>query len=136
MHPGKPAVAQSNPMLGLGTTVLVVDDLNRALTFWRAALGYVERNPPREDWVILDPPGGSGGSIALDLRPAPKSYPPRMHLDLYADDQEAEVDRLVSLGARRLEWVRYPEGADYVVLEYPEGNRFCVIAAPGWFEEK
>jgi catechol 2,3-dioxygenase-like lactoylglutathione lyase family enzyme len=120
-------------MLELGTTVLVVDDLERALAFWKGALGFVEREPPSDDWAILDPADGRGGSIALDRRPAPKSYPPRMHLDLYADDQDAEIERLLSLGASRVDWDGYPSDADYVVLEDTEGNRFCVIAASEWF---
>ena len=51
----------------------------------------------------------------------------RHHLDLYAEDQNAEVDRLLGIGATRVEW-RYPEGADYVVLADPDGNKFCVVS--------
>jgi hypothetical protein len=50
----------------------------------------------------------------------------RHHLDLYATDQSAEVERLITLGARRVNW-RYPDGADYVVLADPDGNTFCVV---------
>ena len=53
--------------------------------------------------------------------------PPKIHLDLYADDQAAEVERLVGLGASRVEWQRMPADADFVILADPEGNRFCVI---------
>jgi len=55
---------------------------------------------------------------------------PRMHLDLYTDsaaEQAAEVDRLVSLGAELVDWDRYPEDPDFIVLADTEGNRFCVI---------
>ena len=52
----------------------------------------------------------------------------RHHLDLYAHDQAAEVARLESLGARRVEW-RYEPDADHVVMADPDGNYFCVIAA-------
>lgn len=52
------------------------------------------------------------------------------HLDLCAPDQAAEVARLLTIGARRVEW-RYPEGADYVVLADPDGNRFCVVGKTG-----
>ena len=55
-----------------------------------------------------------------------------MHLDLYADDQVAEVTRLIKLGAREVHWAGRPTGADYVILEDLEGNRFCVIEAPAW----
>ncbi|MEV8408776.1 VOC family protein [Streptomyces niveus] len=54
----------------------------------------------------------------------------RVHLDLYARDaaeQAAEVARLKSLGAERVDWDRYPDNADFVVLADTEGNRFCVI---------
>jgi catechol 2,3-dioxygenase-like lactoylglutathione lyase family enzyme len=119
-------------MLTFGSVVLTVEDLPRAGDFWRAALGYVNRRPPSEDWVILDPPdkqhwGAPGASIALSVTGYPQHYPPRIHLDLYAEDQAAEIERLKELGARDVEWDGYPEDADYVVLEDTEGNRFCVV---------
>ena len=52
-----------------------------------------------------------------------------MHLDLYTTDQEAEVERLLSLGARRYEREYGPDD-DFVVLVDPDGNRFCVVAVP------
>lgn len=117
-------------MLTIGTVVITVEDLDRAGEFWRQALGYVNRYPPRDDWVILDPaPGHHGASLALSVSGYPQHYPPRIHLDLYAHDQEAEIERLLSLGARRVPWDGYPADADYVVLEDTEGNRFDVIAA-------
>ena len=50
----------------------------------------------------------------------------RHHLDLYADDSVLEIERLLRLGARRVDW-RYPPDADYVVLADPDGNTFCVV---------
>jgi catechol 2,3-dioxygenase-like lactoylglutathione lyase family enzyme len=119
-------------MLSLGTTVLTVENLPRALAFWREALGYVERSPASEDWVILDPPDKAGwdapgASIALSVTGYPQQYPPRLHLDLYADDQGAEIARLRALGARDVDWDDYPDDADWIVLEDTEGNRFCVV---------
>ncbi len=126
-------MSDNGVMLHIGTTVLTVEDIARAGDFWRSALGYVNRREPREDWVILDPPEGMpGASIALSITGYPQHYPPRLHLDLYADDQAAEIERLLSLGARRVDWDGYPPDADYTVLEDTEGNRFCVIDAPGW----
>jgi predicted enzyme related to lactoylglutathione lyase len=55
--------------------------------------------------------------------------PPRIHLDLYAEDQTAEVRRLEGLGASQVHWDKRPPDADYVIMEDPEGNRFCVIDA-------
>jgi hypothetical protein len=57
----------------------------------------------------------------------------RMHLDLYVDSGDeiaSEVERLVSLGARPVEWA-YPVGASFVVLADTEGNLFCVVNAGG-----
>jgi len=51
-------------------------------------------------------------------------------LDLYADDRSAEVERLITLGATRYPW-RYRPGADFVVLEDPDGNLFCVVQLRG-----
>lgn len=120
-------------MLTVGTVVITVEDLHRAGEFWRHALGYVNRFDPREDWVILDPPPGQPGtSLALSVSGYPQHYPPRIHLDLYAEDQPAEIERLIGLGGRRVEWDGYPPDADYVVMEDTEGNRFDVIDAPGW----
>jgi hypothetical protein len=51
------------------------------------------------------------------------------HLDLWVDSREeldTEVERLISLGAKRVDWV-YPEGAGHVVLADTEGNLFCVV---------
>ena len=56
---------------------------------------------------------------------------PRVHLDLYTSDQTGEVDCLLGLGASRVDWHDYPDGADFVVLADTEGNRFCVIDRRG-----
>jgi hypothetical protein len=126
------ALAETVGMLSIGSTVLTVEDITRAGDFWRAALGYVNRREPSDDWVILDPPykeewSAPGASIALSVTGYPQHYPPRIHLDLYADDQPAEIQRLLGLGAREVDWDSYPEDADWIVLEDTEGNRFCVV---------
>ncbi|WP_327356196.1 VOC family protein [Streptomyces sp. NBC_01304] len=116
-------------MLTLGTTVLGVDDVQRALAFWSRALGYVPRDPgPVVDSVILVPPDGAAGAhLALDTLETRPQLQPRVHLDLYADDPQAEIDRLVGLGAEVVLGWQYPADADFVVLSDPEGNRFCVV---------
>ena len=53
--------------------------------------------------------------------------PPRLHLDLYTEDQASEVERLLALGASEVRWDKRPPDADYVILADPEGNRFCVV---------
>jgi len=117
-------------MLSIGTVVLGVTDFPRALHFWTNALRYVPREEPEEDWAVLVPPEGTGTHLALGLSETPPQKYPRVHLDLYARDaaeQASEVERLLSLGAERVDWDRYPDDADFVVLADPEGNRFCVV---------
>jgi predicted enzyme related to lactoylglutathione lyase len=119
-------------MLSIGTVVVGVGDLHRAVAFWTQALNYVPKREvkPDDDFMILVPVEGEGAHLALDVSESPVQPYPRIHLDLYADDaadQAAEVGRLVSLGASRVDWDRYPEHADFVVMADPEGNRFCVI---------
>ncbi|WP_369818820.1 VOC family protein [Phycicoccus sp. Root563] len=74
--------------------------------------------------------GRSGPNLSLDGVGADPPQFPEIHLDLYARDQGAEVERLVALGARRVEDWPYPdEPHDFVVLQDPDGNRFCVVDA-------
>jgi hypothetical protein len=113
-------------MLRVGSIVLRVDDLERQSRFWAAALGYVPRIE-RGDFVLLSPVDGTGPSLSLDRVRSEVHVPPRIHLDLYALDQSAEVARLVELGATEVHWDKRPPNADYVILADPEGNRFCVI---------
>lgn len=118
-------------MLRIGTVVVGVDDMGRAARFWQQALGYVPRDEVEDDWTVLIPSDGRPGThLALQLSETPVQERPRIHLDLYAGDaadQAAEVERLVSLGAERVDWDLYPDDPDFVVLADTEGNRFCVI---------
>ncbi|EYB66888.1 hypothetical protein DEIPH_ctg064orf0057 [Deinococcus phoenicis] len=111
-------------MLGIGSIVWGVQDLPRAITFWTQALNYQLRDEPDDDWAVLVPREGHGVQLALKLVTSQKAK--RHHLDLYAGDQAAEVERLLALGAGQVDW-RYEPGADYVVLADPDGNRFCVV---------
>jgi predicted enzyme related to lactoylglutathione lyase len=118
------------PSIRIGSVVIRVDDLPRQTAFWSAALDYVPRDDPEtDDFVLLRPRNGTGPNVSLDRWHADVHVPPKIHLDLYAEDQAAEVERLVGLGATRVEWKRMPDDADYVILADPEGNRFCVIDA-------
>jgi predicted enzyme related to lactoylglutathione lyase len=119
-------------MLSVGTVVMGVQDLHRAVAFWTQALNYVPKRAVTvdDDFMILVPTDGPGTHLALDVSETPVQQHPRVHLDLYAGDaadQAAEIERLIALGATRVDWDRYPENPDFVVLADPEGNRFCVI---------
>jgi len=118
----------SAAVLRIGSIVLRVDDVRRQTEFWQAALGYVRRDDgASDDFVLLGPPDGVGPHLSLDQVRAALQIPPRLHLDLYTDDQAGEVTRLIALGATEIHWDKRPPDADYVILADPEGNRFCVV---------
>jgi len=122
-------------MLVIGSVVIRVGNLAGQIEFWSKALGYAVREPVDEDFALLYPRHGDGPNVSLDAHPSDRALPPRIHLDLYARDQDAEVARLRALGAREVQWNRRPPEADYIIMEDPEGNRFCVIDSadwPGW----
>ena len=117
-------------MIHVGSIVIRVDDLQRQAAFWAAALDYVPRDgPSADDFVLLRPRDGVGPNVSLDRVRSTVQVPPRIHLDLYADDQAREVERLIALGASEVHWDKRPPDADYVILADPEGNRFCVVDA-------
>lgn len=88
-----------------------MSEFERSKEFWAAALGYVVRTSDF-DFVVLADPNRRWANVSLQLWPEPKQSRNRLHLDLYSDNQEAEVQRLESLGAVRLDW-DYPSDADY-----------------------
>lgn len=119
-------------MLAIVSIVIRVNDLDAQTRFWKAALDYIERDAPEDDWVVLKPLGADAPCIALDAQHSERVLPPRIHLDIYAEDQAAEVERLAGLGAREVHWDGRPADADYVIMEDPEGNRFCIVDRPHW----
>jgi catechol 2,3-dioxygenase-like lactoylglutathione lyase family enzyme len=111
----------------VGSIVLRVANLRRQAEFWAAALDYEPREEQSDDFMLLRPRNGVGPNLALDQVHADLHIPPRIHLDLYTDDQASEVKRLIALGATEVRWSKRPPDADYVILADPEGNRFCVV---------
>jgi hypothetical protein len=98
------------------------------LAFWQKALHYVERYPAKDGWAILDDPNKTSASISLNqVLPSDKLHGRNwLHFDLYTKDQSGEVARLVNLGAKLHEQEYDPED-DFIVLEDPDGNLFCVV---------
>jgi predicted enzyme related to lactoylglutathione lyase len=112
-------------MLEIGAIVWGVRDLHRAIKFWSEALDYKLSREADADFAILIPKIGEG--IQLSLNAAVTSVKPkRHHIDLFTQNQAKEVERLLGLGATRVDW-NYEHEADYVVLADPDGNTFCVV---------
>lgn len=108
----------------IGSIVIDVKDFDRMMTFWQEALGYAPGTPPtpEDPFVILKDPAGKGPNVSLD---GMVPYRNRLHLDLYTDDPDAEVERLLRLGASLFR--PREEDEDFVVLADPDGNLFCVV---------
>jgi catechol 2,3-dioxygenase-like lactoylglutathione lyase family enzyme len=112
-------------MANIRSIVWGVRDVARGVEFWTAALDYVPKDEPDDDWASLVPREGEGMQFSLML--VASDRPHRHHLDLDTDDPDAEVERLVALGAGRVEDWEYEEDADYIVLSDPDGNTFCIV---------
>jgi hypothetical protein len=70
--------------------------------------------------------GLKGAAHAVHIEVQAVMHPSRVHLDIEADDIDAEVRRLELLGARRVERVK-----SWCVMEAPTGQRFCVVPSSG-----
>jgi hypothetical protein len=114
------------PTVRIGSIVIHCHEFERMVAFWQEALHYVPREPARGGWVVLRDPEQRGPNLSFQARETQRPARNWLHLDLYTDNQDDEVERLIRLGAVRPRW-RYPASADYVVLEDPDGNRFCVV---------
>jgi catechol 2,3-dioxygenase-like lactoylglutathione lyase family enzyme len=109
----------------LGSTVINCADIESMTDFWSAALGLEPNHRgPDDDFRVLR---GDRVNLSLQVSRTPVRARDQMHLDLYSDQMEAEVERLGALGA---EWVRRVDdpGDSYVVMRDPEGNEFCVCS--------
>ena len=94
--------------------------------WWCAALSWVVVNDDPDEYEIRPAPDQLPGLLFAQV-PEPKTIKNRLHLDFRPDDRDAEVDRLLALGARRAD---VGQGdAPWVVLADPEGNEFCVLAS-------
>jgi hypothetical protein len=118
--------------MNLRIQCLCVDsqDPHALAAFWQEALGW-RRTHEEPDQVVLEPPAGSAeDGVSPDLLfvrvPESKSGKNRLHVDLRPGDQGAEVDRLLALGARRVD-VGQEAKVSWVVLADPDGNEFCVL---------
>lgn len=114
-------------MLKIGAVVWGVRDLHRGIRFWSETLDYKLRREPDVNFAILVPKKGDGMQLSLNAA-VTSDKPKRHHMDLFTHDQAREVERLLKLGATRVNW-EYEPDADYVVLADPDGNTFCVVQA-------
>ena len=116
-------------------TVLAIDAVQprTVADFWCAVLGWQVFDED-DSGVSIAPADGAGagvGNLGIDVLKVPeaKAGKNRLHLDLRADGTttEQELERLLGLGARRVDVGQEPD-VSWVVLADPEGNEFCLLS--------
>jgi predicted enzyme related to lactoylglutathione lyase len=105
--------------------VVDAEDPARLARWWAEALNYVIVTDKPDEVEIRRAPDEMPGLLFTPV-PEPKTTKNRLHIDLRPDDQEAEVERLVDMGARLADIGQHD--VSWVVLADPEGNEFCVLA--------
>jgi catechol 2,3-dioxygenase-like lactoylglutathione lyase family enzyme len=97
-----------------------VDDIQQATDFWTKALGY-QLLPSDPEWAeryaYLDNPSSEPKLLLQKV-----DHPSHIHLDIETDNIQAEVDRLMTLGAFVVK--QMPR---WTVMQAPSGHRFCVV---------
>ncbi len=129
-QPAEPAALWDNRPVASVLSTVVIDALDRELVadFWAAALGWERWVDDDGDLVVGDRAGRSLFILLVLEVPEAKTTKNRLHLDLnpVGVDQAAELERLLSLGARRIDIAQGE--TSWVVLADPEGNEFCLLA--------
>jgi predicted enzyme related to lactoylglutathione lyase len=117
----------------IGDVVIDCADPTRLAEFWKAVLGWQPVHQSKEVIVMADP-SDSGPMLVLLRVPEAKTVKNRVHIDVnpVGCTVEEEVERLVGLGARRIDIGQGEQ--PWVVMADPEGNEFCVC--PGMAELK
>jgi predicted enzyme related to lactoylglutathione lyase len=133
-------------MARIGNITFACDEPVPLAAFWAAATGYRPIELPPEvmepiqreidegkldpgAWAMLVAPDGAGPRLLFQRRPRSSPHDIPIHLDLNAEDREAEVERLVALGATVVETKSQTIGGfteTWTVMRDPEGNGFCV----------
>jgi hypothetical protein len=107
---------------------IVVDchDFRTLGHWWETALGWGLLDETEGELEIQNPDGSHPTLLFLNT-PDEKTTKNRLHFDFVPDDQAAEVERLLALGAKRADIGQGEQS--WVVLVDPEGNEFCVLSA-------
>jgi predicted enzyme related to lactoylglutathione lyase len=114
-------------MLRLRHITFACDEPRRLAEFWGGVLGY-DLEERGQSWAAVDARGG-GPELFFDRVPKSPTIELPVHLDVNVPDREAEVARLVGLGAKIVATKTHEAGElkeTWTVMRDPEGNGFCV----------
>ncbi|MFD3971538.1 VOC family protein [Streptomyces cyaneofuscatus] len=112
--------------------VIEAADAERLAAFWGEVLGYAEIGRESDGSIEIGPPdtgfGGPQPTLVLSPNSEPRTGQLRLHIDVSATDrdQDAELERLLALGARPAD-VGQTGNESWHVLSDPEGNLFCLL---------
>ncbi len=112
-------------MIKIGSVVIDCDDYSKMSQFWKEALHYIHAGGPQEgdpEPCVFLKDKGTGPNVTIDQM---KPLRGKLHLDLFTDNPDVEIKRLVSLGATIFS--PHEPDTDFTVLADPEGNLFCVV---------
>jgi predicted enzyme related to lactoylglutathione lyase len=107
-------------------------DAHAQSVFWAAVLGFAENpddpNEPGHEECMIFSPDGNQRVLFIEV-PDAKKVKNRLHLDLEPAEgtRDAELARLLDLGATQVADRRRGDGSGWVVLADPEGNEFCIL---------
>ena len=107
-------------------TIVDARDPSALGNWWREALGWVVVNDDPDEFEIRPEVDRVPGLLFVQV-PEPKTIKNRLHLDFRPDDRDAEVERLLALGATRVDIGQGEQS--WTVLADPEGNEFCILGA-------
>lgn len=109
------------------------ENVASAAVFWRETLRYDEPNPLTADtqFHALVSPDGGLHHITLQKVPEAKSTKNRVHLDLFVDDLDHEVERLRRLGGSVVAEHDEDGGFRTTIMADPNSNEFCVVQRQG-----
>lgn len=112
--------------MGVNWYAVVIDaeDPARLSRWWAEVLGYQVLDEDEND-VMVGAAKDTHPILYFSRAATPKAGKNRLHIDLSPEDRDAEVERLVNMGARHVD---IGQGTpSWVVLADPEGNEFCIL---------
>jgi hypothetical protein len=113
--------------LQLASIVIDCQDAGKLAEFWAEAIGYTKIGIFNQ-YAVLGDPAKKGPNLILQQVPEPRLGKNRVHWDWLAEneaDQQAEIKRLVALGASQT-GEKQEMGIRWAVMCDPEGNEFCI----------
>ena len=109
------------------------NDPVKMIGFWSSVLRYEldtpdQFNDPKQVYWYLVDPANKGMRLLIQRVPEPVTAKSRIHIDVHVDDIDAEAERAIKMGAKRVDAKPMTEfGATWIRMLDPEGNHFCFV---------